>query len=61
VLPQGALHPDLVTRLSGECVRIAQSVLTMRIRAFDYLPRADVTFGTFLRARVTADFKQCCF
>lgn len=57
VLPQGALHPDLVTRLSGECVRIAQSVLTMCIRAFDYLPPADVTFGAFLRALVTADWE----
>jgi hypothetical protein len=57
VLPQGALHPDLVTRLSGECVRTAQSVLTMCIRAFDYLPPADVTFGAFLRALVTADWE----
>jgi hypothetical protein len=51
------LHPDLVTRLSGECVRTAQSVLTMCIRAFDYLPPADVTFGAFLRALVTADWE----
>jgi hypothetical protein len=57
VLPQGALHPDLVARLSGECVRTAQSVLTMCIRAFDYLPPADVTFGAFLRALVTADWE----
>jgi hypothetical protein len=57
VLPRGALHPDLVTRLSEECVRTAQSVLTMCIRAFDYLPPADVTFGAFLRALVTADWE----
>jgi hypothetical protein len=57
VLPQGALHPDLVGRLTGECVRTAQSVLTMCIRAFDYLPPADVTFGAFLRALVTADWE----
>jgi hypothetical protein len=57
VLPQGALHPDLVARLSAECVRIGQSVLTMCIRAFDYLPPADVTFGAFLRALVTADWE----
>jgi len=56
-LPQGALHPDLVTRLTAECVRTAQSVLTMCIRAFDYLPPADVTFGAFLRALVTADWE----
>ena len=57
VLPRGALHPDLVARLSGECVRTAQAVLTMCIRAFDYLPPADVTFGAFLRALVTADWE----
>ena len=57
VLPQGALHPDLVARLTNECVRTAQSVLTMCIRAFDYLPPADVTFGAFLRALVTADWE----
>lgn len=57
VLPAGALHPDLVTRLTVECVRTAQSVLTMCIRAFDYLPAADVTFGSFLRALVTADWE----
>ena len=55
--PQGALHPDLIARLTGECVRTAQSVLTMCIRAFDYLPPADVTFGAFLRALVTADWE----
>jgi hypothetical protein len=57
VLPQGALHPDLVARLTTECVRTAQAVLTMCIRAFDYLPPADVTFGAFLRALVTADWE----
>jgi hypothetical protein len=57
VLPRGSLHPDLVTRLSSECVRTAQSVLTMCIRAFDYLPPADITFGAFLRALLTADWE----
>lgn len=56
-LPQGAIHPDLVSRLTDECVRTAQSVLTMCIRAFDYLPPTDVTFGAFLRALVTADWE----
>src|SRR5262249_31387969 len=42
--PGGALHPELVAQLTSECVRTAQSVLTMCIRAFDYLPPADVTF-----------------
>ena len=57
VLAQGEQHPDLVRRLTTECIRIAQSVLTMCIRAFDYLPPADVTFGAFLRALVTADWE----
>lgn len=57
ILPPGNLHPDLVRRLTAECIRIAQSVLTMCIRAFDYLPPADVTFGSFLRALVTADWE----
>jgi hypothetical protein len=52
---QQPLHPDMVNRLAAEAVRIAQSMLTMCIRAFDYMPPVDVTFGDFLRAMVTAD------
>jgi hypothetical protein len=55
VLPEGDIHPDLVDRLAREAARAAQGVLTMCIRAFDYLPPVDVTFGDFLRALVTAD------
>jgi hypothetical protein len=50
-----SIHPDVVNRLAGEAARIAQSMLTMCIRAFDYMPPVDVTFGDFLRAMVTAD------
>ncbi|MBI5258898.1 MAG: hypothetical protein HY855_20505 [Burkholderiales bacterium] len=56
-LPQGDLHPDLVNRIAGEASRTAQRVLDMCIRAFDYLPPVDVTFGDFLRAMITADFE----
>jgi hypothetical protein len=56
-LPEGELHPDLVGRLTAECVRTAQSVLSMCIRATDYLPPVDPTFSDFLRAMVTADFE----
>lgn len=56
-LPQGDLHPDLVNRIAGEAARTAQRVLDMCIRAFDYLPPVDVTFGDFLRAMITADFE----
>jgi hypothetical protein len=56
-LPEGDLHPDLVNRIAGEASRTAQAILTMCIRAFDYLPPVDVTFGDYLRALVTADFE----
>ncbi|MCA0239952.1 MAG: hypothetical protein LCI02_03760 [Proteobacteria bacterium] len=56
-LPQGDLHPDLVNRIATEASRTAQRVLDMCIRAFDYLPPVDVTFGDFLRAMITADFE----
>jgi hypothetical protein len=56
-LPEGELHPDLVNRLTSECVRVAQAVLTMCIRATDYMPPVDPTFSDFLRAMVTADFE----
>lgn len=56
-LPQGELHPDLVGRLTNECVRTAQAVLSMCIRATDYMPPVDPTFSDFLRAMVTADFE----
>jgi hypothetical protein len=51
------LHPDLVNRLATEVSRLARSLLTMCIRAFDYLPPVDVSFGDFLRSVVTADWE----
>lgn len=56
-LPAGDLHPDLVNRVATEASRTAQSILTMCIRAFDYLPPVDITFGDYLRALVTADYE----
>ncbi len=58
VLPAGDLHPDLVNRIAGEASKTAQNVLTMCIRAFEYLPPVDITFGDFLRALVTADYEM---
>jgi hypothetical protein len=55
VLGAGSLHPDLVSRVSREAIRAADQVLTVCLRAFDYLPPVDVTFSDFLRALVTAD------
>jgi hypothetical protein len=56
VLPTGAIHPDLARRLAREAAAAASHVLTMCIRALDFLPPLDVTFFEFLRALITADF-----
>ena len=55
VLPEGQLHPDLVNRLAEEAADTAQHVLEMCIRALDYCPPMDISFGDYLRAIVTAD------
>lgn len=55
ILPEGQLHPDLVSRLAQEASRSAQRVLEMIIRALDYMPPVETTSGDFLRAIVTAD------
>ncbi|MGQ0537987.1 MAG: hypothetical protein ACT4R6_03495 [Gemmatimonadaceae bacterium] len=55
VLPAGAIHPDLVARLADEAAKSAQHVLNMCIRALDYCPPVDLTFGEYLRAIITAD------
>ena len=55
ILQAGALHPDLVGRLADEASRAAQGVLQMCIRALDYCPPVDITFGDYLRAMITAD------
>jgi hypothetical protein len=56
VLNPGAIHPDLVSRLSEEATKSATHVLKMCIRALDYLPPVDVTFFEYLRALITADY-----
>jgi hypothetical protein len=56
VLPNGAIHPDLVKRLAEEAAKSADHVLGMCIRALDYVPPVDLTFFEYLRALITADF-----
>lgn len=56
MLPAGAIHPDLVSRLAAEAAKSASHVLNMCIRALDYVPPVDITFGEYLRAIITADF-----
>ena len=54
-MPEGDIHPDLTQRLAAEAARCAERVLQMCIRAIDYCPPVDITFGDFLRGIITAD------
>lgn len=58
ILPAGELHPELVDRLTDETIKAAQHVLRMCIRAIDYCPPVDLTFGEYLRAIITADLEE---
>jgi hypothetical protein len=49
------MHPDLVRRLASEAAKSADRILQMCIRAIDYCPPVDITFGDFLRGAITAD------
>jgi hypothetical protein len=55
ILPKGELHPDVVNRLAQEAAKSAGHTLNMCIRALDYCPPVDLTFGEYLRALITAD------
>lgn len=55
VLPPGAISADLVERLAQEASMVAGQVLGICIRALDYCPPVDITFGEYLRAMITAD------
>lgn len=55
VLPQGAISQDLAARLAEEAAKLAGHFLNICIRALDYCPPVDVTFGEYLRAMITAD------
>ena len=55
VLPAGEISGDLVNRLAREAALAAEHVLTTCIRALDYCPPVDLTFGEYLRALITAD------
>jgi len=55
VLQEGAIHPDLVNRLAEDAALVAGQVLNICIRALDYCPPVDLTFGEYLRAMITLD------
>ncbi len=58
LLPAGQLQPGLVDRLTHETCKVASQVLRICIRALDYCPPVDITFGDYLRAMMTADLDQ---
>ena len=55
VLPDGDISADLVNRLAHEASKVAGHILNICIRALDYCPPVDLTFGEYLRALITAD------
>ncbi len=55
VMPDGEMPPDLVNRLAREASKTAGHILRMVIRALDYCPPVDITFGDYLRAMITGD------
>jgi hypothetical protein len=58
ILASGEIDPDLVKRLSKEACDIANKLMLICIRALDYCPPADLTFGDYLRALITADVEH---
>ncbi|HWI12685.1 MAG TPA: hypothetical protein VNT02_00445 [Burkholderiales bacterium] len=57
VLPAGELPSDLQGILADRASRLASQFLSIIIRAIDYCPPCDLTFGEFLRAMITADYE----
>ena len=55
VLPAGACIPGWSSASPTRPPRPPQQMLTMCIRALDYCPAVDITFGEYLRALITAD------
>lgn len=49
------LQADLANRLASEAAKTANRIQNICIRALDYCPPVDITFGDFLRALVTSD------
>jgi hypothetical protein len=55
VLPEGEPPELLVDRLTDLASATAEQFLTICVRAIDYCPPVDLTFGEYLRAVITAD------
>jgi hypothetical protein len=54
-LPSGDIPLDLQAALAEKASKLASQFLTMCIRAIDYCPPVDISFGDYLRAVITAD------
>lgn len=54
-LPPGRISELLVRELASQASTAARHILRMCIRALDYCPPVDLTFGEYLRALLTAD------
>jgi len=54
-LPPGAIPDLLAEQLTDRAIGLASQFLSICIRAIDYCPPVDITFGEFLRAVITAD------
>jgi hypothetical protein len=55
VIGQASLSDALVQAIAREASDVAGQFLTICIRAIDYCPPADMAFGEYLRALITAD------
>lgn len=55
ILREGEISPDLIHRFASEASTLASQFLLICIRALDYCPPVDLTFGDYLRALITAD------
>jgi len=55
ILPRGELPHDLGDLLTNNAQKVASQFLAICVRAIDYCPPVDITFGDFLRAVITAD------
>lgn len=56
-LPAGDLPDHLADLLSKTASKLAAQFLSVCIRAIDYCPPVDITFGEYLRAVITADYE----
>lgn len=55
ILPEGELPELLIDEMTDEARKLASHFLSICIRAIDYCPPVDLTFGEYLRALITAD------